>query len=175
MKPELLYCYHLLGLDPRLPAQRGWPVFREAGKLCELPPDRYGRIPLLRPDAAAAWLAMQAAAERDGILLELISAFRSYRYQTSLLQRKLASGQALDDILAVSALPGCSEHHTGCAIDLACGEADVLETAFAETPAFAWLTQHGAEFGFTLSFPEGNRWGYLYEPWHWCYQGNPGT
>ncbi|HEX7650108.1 MAG TPA: D-alanyl-D-alanine carboxypeptidase family protein, partial [Noviherbaspirillum sp.] len=25
-------------------------------------------------------------------------------------------------------------------------------------------------FGFTLSYPRGNTYGFIYEPWHWCYQ-----
>lgn len=26
-------------------------------------------------------------------------------------------------------------------------------------------------FGFELSFPKDNQWGFDYEPWHWSYHG----
>ncbi|MBE9609297.1 M15 family metallopeptidase [Chitinilyticum piscinae] len=171
MHPELLDCYLQLCLDPGLPRERGWPLFAEATELVELPPDRWQRIPRLTPAAAQAWQSMQAAAKQDGIVLELISAFRSYRYQAELIARKLDSGLALEAILRASALPGCSEHHTGRAIDLATDDGmPVLEPQFAETPAFTWLQQHAASFGYFLSFPPDNPWGLMYEPWHWCYQ-----
>ncbi|WP_211234029.1 M15 family metallopeptidase [Chitinilyticum litopenaei] len=171
MSAELLCCYAELDLDPQLPASLGLPVYREATELVELPPDRWQRIPLLTPATRDAWLAMQAAAAADGVTLELISAFRSYRYQAGLIARKLAAGQTLADILRASALPGCSEHHTGRAIDLATDDGmPVLEPQFADTPAFAWLTARAGEFGFVMSFPPDNRWGVMFEPWHWCHQ-----
>jgi len=45
-----------------------------------------------------------------------------------------------------------------------------LEGAFAHTEAFRWLSLHAKQFGFTLSYPEGNPFGYAYEPWHWCFR-----
>jgi D-alanyl-D-alanine carboxypeptidase len=45
----------------------------------------------------------------------------------------------------------------------------VLEVDFEQTAAFAWLTAHAHEFGFRLSYPRGNEWGFQYEPWHWCF------
>lgn len=34
-------------------------------------------------------------------------------------------------------------------------------------PKFKWLTKHAANYGFTLSFPQNNKAGKLFEPWHW--------
>ena len=31
------------------------------------------------------------------------------------------------------------------------------------------LIPAAAGHGFHLSFPDGNPWGYQYEPWHWCF------
>ncbi|MEW8432737.1 MAG: M15 family metallopeptidase [Candidatus Thiodiazotropha sp.] len=73
------------------------------------------------------------------------------------------------DILEVLAPPGCSEHHTGRAVDIGSGEVGPLEAEFELTPAFTWLHDHAHQFGFNLSFPQGNEFGYLYEPWHWCF------
>ncbi|MET0071956.1 MAG: D-alanyl-D-alanine carboxypeptidase family protein [Candidatus Thiodiazotropha sp.] len=45
--------------------------------------------------------------------------------------------------------------------------ADILEVL--APPAFTWLHDHAHRFGFDLSFPQGNEFGYVYEPWHWCF------
>ena len=36
-----------------------------------------------------------------------------------------------------------------------------------------WLAAHGTEYGFELSFPDGNTQGVAYEPWHWRFVGTP--
>jgi D-alanyl-D-alanine carboxypeptidase len=129
-----------------------------------------GKILRLAPRAAAAWRRMQAAAARDGITLLPLSAFRSVARQTAIIRRKLARGQTIETILRVSAVPGCSEHHTGRALDLGTPGHLGLEESFARTAAFRWLRGNAAHFGFQLSYPRGNRHGISYEPWHWCWQ-----
>jgi D-alanyl-D-alanine carboxypeptidase len=86
-----------------------------------------------------------------------------------LILGKLAKGRSIDEVLTVNAPPGCSEHHSGRAVDVGCAGTAPLEESFETTPAFAWLQRHAAAFGFSLSYPRGNRHGYLYEPWHWCH------
>jgi len=66
-------------------------------------------------------------------------------------------------------VPGYSEHQTGCAVDLTTPGVPAADVGFAKSKAFTWLQQHGAEYGFHLSFPPGNQYGYEYEPWHWRY------
>ena len=112
---------------------------------------------------------MRAAALEDGIELQVVSAFRSIDRQAEIIRRKLDAGQCIDDILCVSAPPGFSEHHTGRAVDIGTPGSPVLETAFEQTAAFAWLVANAGRFGFHMSYPENNRWGYQYEPWHWCH------
>ena len=85
------------------------------------------------------------------------------------LRRKLESGLSIDAILSVSAPPGFSEHHTGRAVDVTTSDCSLLDVAFSHTETFRWLTIHAQEFGFALSYPEGNAHGYAYEPWHWCF------
>ncbi len=104
------------------------------------------------------------------IELQLVSAFRSIEYQVGIIERKLARGQDMAQILAVSAAPGYSEHHTGRAIDLTTPGFAALEEEFEQSPAFRWLVKNATEFGFSLSFPRGNRHGITYEPWHWCWR-----
>ena len=129
-----------------------------------------GRILKLAPRAAAAWRRMQAAATVDGVTLLPLSAFRSVARQTTIIRRKLARGQSIEAVLRVSAVPGCSEHHTGRALDLGSPGHLKLEVSFARTREFRWLRRHAAKFGFHLSYPRGNRQGIAYEPWHWCWR-----
>ena len=48
---------------------------------------------------------------------------------------------------------------------------DNLE-GFRDTVEYAWLRQHGDEFGFYESWPEGNEYGMRAEPWHWQYRSS---
>lgn len=128
-----------------------------------------GRILRLTSRTAQAWRRMQAAAAADGVTLVPLSAFRSVARQTMILRRKLAAGQRIADILRVSAVPGCSEHHTGRALDFGSPGHLKLETTFARTREFRWLRRHAGRFGFCLSYPRNNRQGIAYEPWHWCW------
>jgi LAS superfamily LD-carboxypeptidase LdcB len=41
---------------------------------------------------------------------------------------------------------------------------------FKDTMEYAWLRQHGTEFSFYESWPEGNEFGMRAEPWHWQYR-----
>jgi len=74
----------------------------------------------------------------------------------------------------VSAPPGFSEHSTGYAVDLGDGRAPAtnLSPSFDETAAFRWLQAHANRFHFHLSFPQTNRQGVSYEPWHWRFEGS---
>jgi D-alanyl-D-alanine carboxypeptidase len=128
-----------------------------------------GKILRLTPRAAAAWRRMEAAAKADGVTLVPLSAFRSVARQTAIIRRKLARGQAITAILRVSAVPGCSEHHTGRALDLGTAGHLGLEASFARTAAFRWLRKHASSFGFHLSYPRRNSHGINHEPWHWCW------
>jgi len=142
----------------------------EAQELVVAARDDDGREYRLAPAAASAWERMNAAALSDGVVLKIASAFRSIDRQVEILREKLAQGVSLEAILAVSAPPGFSEHHTGCAIDLTTDGVPALEVEFENTAAFRWLTENAARFGFVLSFPQGNPYGYEYEPWHWCFK-----
>jgi D-alanyl-D-alanine carboxypeptidase len=131
-----------------------------------------GREHRLTPAAASAWNKMRAAALEDGVVLKIVSAFRSIDRQAEIVRAKLDRGISVDAILEVSAPPGYSEHHTGRAIDVTTDGAPALEIEFEKTGAFGWLLKRAGEFGFHLSYPAGNPNGYAYEPWHWCYKSS---
>lgn len=158
----------LLGISDSLIVARGFQLFEEAKDLEVAEVDENGREYLLIPEAAAAWRDLKRAARDDGISLRIISAFRSVERQVEIIQKKLDMGKSIEEILMVLAPPGYSEHHTGRAVDIASSDSS-LEASFGDTPAFQWLQAHASKFGFFLSYPAGNQYGYDYEPWHWCY------
>ena len=103
-------------------------------------------------------------------ILEVVSAFRSIDRQIEIIQNKLDRSMAIEQILTLSAPPGYSEHHTGCAIDFNTPVCVATEEEFENTLAYRWLQEHAGSFGFTLSYPRDNTLGFIYEPWHWCFQ-----
>lgn len=119
---------------------------------------------------------MIADASADGVSLAVISGFRTFEDQRYLFfDVKAERGQTPQDRAEVSAPPGYSEHHTGYAVDFADGyypDAN-LQIDFEDTPAFQWLEDNAAYYGFELSFPRNNPQGISYEPWHWRFVGDP--
>jgi len=158
-----------LGLSENYFLQRGLQRYDEEKDLVVVHTDEDGRIHKLFPSASQAWHAMKDAASDDGHDLYIVSAFRSVGRQAEIVRAKHMSGIGNDEIFAVSAPPGYSEHHTGRAIDVSTPGYLSLEEEFENSPAFAWLQENAAQFGFTMTYPRGNKFGYLYEPWHWYY------
>lgn len=144
------------------------PAFEEAVDLVDVGPNLVGRMQRLIPKTAASWQEMQAAARNDGITLLIVSGFRDFEYQASLIRKKINAGQPLAEILAVNAAPGFSEHHTGRAIDIASPGSRPLTEEFETSAAFAWLQESAAKFGFSMTYPRDNAQGFIYEPWHWA-------
>ena len=145
----------------------------EEGRLVEIPFVRMGKPPVRAlPEAAQAFTMMREAARCDGVSLLIVSGYRSLEQQKVCFkdaQRRHGRGATL-----WVAPPGYSEHHTGYVFDI--GDEGVPETddepGFEKTPAFRWLMNSAPKFGFEMSFPEGNKGGVSYEPWHWRYIGN---
>lgn len=142
-----------------------------AARLRSIGHDRFDREQFLAPPAAEAWERLREAAAADGVTLDALSGYRALDYQARLIEGKLKRGDAIEEILKVSAAPGYSQHHSGLALDVGTPDSPPLEEAFEATPAFAWLNRQAAEFGFRMSFPRGNAHGIAYEPWHWAWSG----
>jgi hypothetical protein len=101
----------------------------------------------MRPDVAAAFDRLAAAASRDGIALVVVSGFRSNAEQAVLFARH-------PDPTWVAA-PGRSLHRLGTELDL------------APPAAYRWLAAHAPRFHFVQR--------YSWEPWHWGFTLNAGT
>lgn len=87
--------------------------------------DWYGNGAYLRHDAARAFLAAKAQAQKEGITILITSAYRSLAHQ-----------QALQGIYNVVAQPGTSRHGEGTALDIQTG-----------TRGYDWFVQNGPSYG----------------------------
>ena len=160
-----------LGLDADEYSERsGLSLVAEPQWLAHAGFDRYRRPLWLHPDAARAWVALRAAALRDGVVLDAISGYRSHDYQLGIFERKRSRGLTVAEILTVNAAPGYSEHHGGCALDIGTPDEPPAEESFERTAAFAWLQAHAGSYAFVMSYPRDNPHGIVYEPWHWCWK-----
>ncbi|MBQ6388900.1 MAG: M15 family metallopeptidase [Mogibacterium sp.] len=135
-----------------------------ANKTYSLPED-YGDG--LTDETSAAFGAMQEGAAADGIKLEIVSGFRSYKTQKKLFE-SYCDQYGEEETETFSARPGHSEHQLGEAMDL-----NWIDQKFADTDAGKWLNAHAYEYGFILRYPpeKQDETGFIAEPWHFRYVG----
>ena len=163
-------CLNSLGIPYALVEERNLPMFHDAGELMVIGNSSSGSPYYLTPEAGNAWFRMRDAAESDGVVLTVVSAYRSFQRQYEIVRSKIERGIAPGVVFSVNAPPGYSEHHTGRALDLNTLDCKPLDKSFEKTPAFSWLQKNAKNFGFELSYLPSNPFRFEYEPWHWCYQ-----
>ena len=105
-----------------------------------------------------------------------VSGFRSRAEQQAIWDSSLAEhGRAFTETYV--ARPGCSEHETGLAIDLAENRPDIdfLCPQFPDEGVCRLFRLAAPEFGFVLRYPAGKEHitGIGHEPWHFRYVGRP--
>ena len=113
----------------------------------------------------------------DGIQTELISVYRTVAQQEKIFA-DYTEKHGLEYAKTYAALPGCSEHHTGFAIDVCVTkEGKVVHgiAALLETEEFATVHKKLPKYGFLLRYPEGKETvtNVGYEPWHFRYIDDP--
>lgn len=114
------------------------------------------------------FLDMLRAAQKDGIDLSVVSAYRSFGEQGALKNGYTVTyGSGANKF---SADQGYSEHQLGTTIDFTTPQLGSNFTAFAKSEAYKWLQSNAHKYGFILSYPEGNTY-YQFEPWHWRFVG----
>ena len=129
-----------------------------------------GKEIFLSKECAKSWIKMQSAANKDSITISILSGFRSYYKQYTIINNKQREGLELNEILKENKLPGLSQHHSGNAIDIISNN-HKLSVDFEKTRAYSWLHKHAHEFGFYLEYRRGNKDGIMFEPWHWYFKG----
>lgn len=128
-------------------------------------PDRHVLLPL-RPErlvrcayrAADGLFAAAMEAGFDDLVLQ--SAYRDAERQARLFEQ---------DPSGMTARPGCSEHQTGLAMDVALLGGHLVE----EPDHVRWLHEHCWDHGFVVRYPAGREetTGIPAEPWHLRYVG----
>lgn len=100
---------------------------------------------LVEQRTAQAYLEMKSAASRSGVILRIVSGFRTMERQRYLYDcwRRRAPGCNL------AAPPGYSNHQSGLALDLNTRDRGV----------YNWLASNGQRYGFRRTVSS--------EPWHW--------
>lgn len=128
----------------------------------------------LHPQAAGALKQMLSDCERanGGEIVRIAGAFRDKQTQEQPFEQYAAQAEPGERASCRGAKPGCSEHHTGYAVDLgAYGGTGGLEG----TRAGDWLTENCAQYGFILpgAAHKGETTEHSEEPWHFRYVGIP--
>ncbi|MBI4133109.1 D-alanyl-D-alanine carboxypeptidase family protein [Candidatus Uhrbacteria bacterium] len=111
---------------------------------------------------------MLDAAEASGQEIYVFSAYRSFETQQFLKgQYTVTYGSGANTF---SADQGYSEHQLGTTVDLITTGLGGELAGFEKTASYTWLTQNAYQYGFILSYPNGNSY-YVFEPWHWRFGG----
>jgi hypothetical protein len=121
------------------------------GRLSESQLCPIGDDQMLRADAAATFVALDAAYEAAvGSPICVTDSYRSYSSQVSLYGQKPS----------LAAVPGTSNHGWGVAVDVFCG----IDSYYSSE--HEWMSAHAPDFGWTN--PDWARdGGGREEPWHW--------
>lgn len=166
--------------DPRLVlVNANLPLAAEPAPVLSVADDATGQQ--LEAEAAAAYRSMAAAAQADGVTLTLVNGYqdaaaRQAAYEAQ-KQKYLNKGKSESEAAALASdivpQPDCNEQATGYGADILSADYDALDTGFASTRAYEWLTAYAAEYGFILRWPQDRQAasGMVYEPWHWRYVG----
>jgi len=105
----------------------------------------------------------------------IVSSYRNTADQQSVYDSKVASNGE-EYAKNYVANPGYSEHHTGTACDLSFYRlSDGASIPVSDHDFGYWLTDHCAEYGFILRYPDNkvDITKISYEPWHFRYVGKP--
>ncbi|MBT4287385.1 MAG: M15 family metallopeptidase [Deltaproteobacteria bacterium] len=156
-----------------------------------------GQLNLI-PEVAEAFLDMSSAAKKDGLVLSVVSTFRSFDDQLRIWNQKfkgtmdvldlneekitignLNEFEKIEKILYWSALPGGSRHHWGTDIDVVERNAISKNIEYRLVPSeskpngifyqlYLWLKKESRRFGFYFPY-QGINANMYHEPWHISY------
>ena len=119
--------------------------------------------------------------QKSGYPLSVMSAYRSYAYQSSLFSHytdnemarnpALTREQAEAITVTYSNRPGTSEHQLGLCVDM--HDLSGADVSFKNSASYPWLRENAWKFGFILRYPEDkvSETAVSFEPWHYRYVG----
>ena len=119
-----------------------------------------------RPETVDAFWTMVAAAKNEGVELLPLAGYISLSEQ----RQQLSQRTDVD----ISQWLQQSDYHSGYAVAIGDKNADEStdwDINFETTDAYRWLRRYAKNYGFALSYPQGNPAGER-EPWHWRYGDN---
>lgn len=128
---------------------------------------------MLRAEAAESMREMNSSAKGDGVLIIILSAYRSYWSQQATFSSWVGSA-GLAAAETFSARPGHSQHQLGTTFDYTSESVNLgLSKDLTNTAEGKWMAANAHKYGFVISYPKGAEaiTGYIYEPWHYRYIG----
>ena len=139
-----------------------------------------GEIYIVEEAALRAFEALRAdLLENEGIKIELDSTYRSLDEQQDIWDIWSADPEKGPEYCEQYLAPvGCSEHHTGLAIDVfLIRNGEIIrenDDMLKDVRSFASVHERLAEHGFIPRYPDGKEdiTGYEYEPWHFRFINN---
>lgn len=133
-----------------------------------------GGVLLVRQAANMLKAAIAYAGAEKSIVA--VSGFRTMKEQKNICAASLR-GNGSGFTSKYVALPGCSEHHTGLAVDLAENKEniDFIRPDFPYSGVCGRFRKCAAEYGFVERYPKGREHitHIAHEPWHFRYVGYP--
>ena len=97
----------------------------------------------------------------QGVRIYFSAGYRNMDYLTTYYERAVAEYGGAAEASKHFLAPGCNEHQTGLAIDVTSNGNyqgsyfEFEETDVWDSPTYAWMLEHCAEYGFILRYPEG--------------------
>ena len=141
----------------------------------------------MNKEARIAFEKMKTAALKDGINIEVVSAYRSFQKQKNIFENKykryinkgLTPIQSVEKIIEYSTIPGTSRHHWGTDIDIIDANYPKPISVLEEENFYGngpycqlknWMDRHSESYGFYEVYTKNsNRKGVKFEPWHFSY------
>ena len=141
----------------------------------------------MHKEAKVAFEKMKVAALKDGINIEVVSAYRSFQKQKSIFENKykrftkegLTPIEAVEKIIEYSTIPGTSRHHWGTDIDIIDANYPKPKSVLKEGNFYGngpycnlkvWMDRYSEFYGFYEVYTKNpKRKGFKYEPWHFSY------
>ena len=147
-----------------------------------------GESDKLQKEVLEAFNKMKQEAKKEGISIQIASAYRSFDRQKSIWNRKFKSyilegftqQQAVEKIIEFSTIPGTSRHHWGTDIDIIDASINepkelLIQRNYEGDGVYSklkkWMDSNAENYGFYLVYNNDPlRKGFKYEPWHYSYK-----